>query len=309
MQEYSLEDMELQRKKASYDLFYLYRDVMRSGSFQKAAKDMGNTAAAVGKKMTQLESEIGIQLFESGSSGMVPTAAGLFFYDRLDGVLWNLDSVIQQARNIPGDKDIHLNLGIAETLSGDSYRRVLTCFTAKHPDVALKIAAPHWKEMGRRLIDGRMDAAITYSIGLTDEPRLERKPLIRSKARIYYHEEMPVCHPEEISLDSFRESTFICLETDVAAMNMLRDLPFDPANVIFTENLKTLFVYVNAGIACTILGPTQQLAETYGIRSFVLSDMDYTMGIDLIWEKSNTNPGISLLIDCIDKVYPPIKQG
>ena len=303
-----MEEIELYQKKASYDLFYLYRDVMRSGSFQKAAKDMGSTAAAISKKMTQLENEIGIQLFEPGSSGMVPTAAGLYFYDKLDGVLWNLDSVIQQAKNIPDDKDLHLNLGISETLPGGSYRQLIRCFMENHPDVDLTISAPHWREMGRRLIDGRMDAALTYSIGLTDEPRLARKPLVRSQPRIYFHEEMQIFHPEDLSLDSFRDSTFICLDTDVAAMNMLRDLPYDPSKVIFTENLKTLIVYVNAGIACTILGPAQQLAETEGIRSFVLENMDYSMGIDLMWEKSNANPAISLLIDCIDKVYPPIKK-
>ena len=89
----------MSQNKTSYDFFYLFRDVMRSGSYQKAARDSGCTVSAISQKISQMEKELGIDLFEEGSDGMAPTAAGLFLYDKLDTVLWNLDSIVQQARS------------------------------------------------------------------------------------------------------------------------------------------------------------------------------------------------------------------
>ena len=294
------------KKKTSYDFFYLFRDIMRCGSFQRAARELDCTAASISKKMTQMEKDLGFELFEKDSGGMVPTAAGLFLYDRLDSVLWNIDAIVQEARNIPPESSMKLNIGISETFPGKAYRQLIQTFSKAHPDIAFSLSAPSWREMSRRLIDGKMDIALTYSLGFSGEPRLERKPLVTSGACIYYHEQLPVVNPDAVDIFSFKDCAFVCLDTDVAAMNMLKELPFDPQRVIFVESLKTLFLYVNAGLACTVLGPFQQLMETKGIRSFALTDMEYAMGIDLVWEKSNANPAISMLIDCAEKILPSI---
>ncbi len=297
------------KKKTSYEFLYLFRDIMRCGSFQKAAKEMGCTAASINKKIAQMESELAVTLFESGSGGMVPTAAGLYLYDKLDIVLWNLDALLQQARNIPPENSLKLNLGISDMIAGSFYRQLIQNFTRSHPDVEFLLSAPLPSDMCRKLIDGRMDVALTYSVGLVDEPRLARKPIFRAKPCIYYNKQMFAGNEEAANTESFRDCAFICLNTDVAAMNMLRDLPFEPRKVIFAEDLRSLYLYVNVGLACTVLGPSQQLSETADIAYFELSDVEYTMGIDIVWEKSNANPAVRLLADCAEKVFQPIKNG
>ncbi len=297
------------RKKTSYDFLYLFRDVMRCGSFQKAAREADCTPASISRKIAQMESELGITLFEKGSGGMAPTAAGLYLYDKLDSILWNLDAMLQEARNIPPETSMKLELGITDMISGSFYGQLIRSFTQSYPDVQLVLSAPAWPEMRRRLIDGRMDAALTYSIGFANEPRLIRKPIFRAKPCIYYSRLMPVGDTVQTGLEAFRECAFICLDTDVAAMNMLRDLPFEPRKVLFADSLKSLYLYVNAGLACTVLGPAQQLHETEGIERFELSDAAYTIGIDIVWEKSVSNPAVSLLADCAERVFPPVRKG
>lgn len=290
-------------KKTSYEFLYIFRDVMRYGSFQRAAKEAGCTAASIGKKMAQMEAELDTVLFNPGTGGMVPTAAGLYLYDKLDTVLWNLDAMLQQTKNISSESTMELSLGISDLISGNSYRQLVQKFVESYPDIKLTLSSPPTSDLRRKLIDGRMDVAITYSVGYADEPRLVRKPLFRANPCIYYNVRMPVDASKPLGIESFRDCPFVCLDTDVAAVNMLRDLPFEPRRVIFAENLKALFLYVNAGLACTILGPAQQFNEIVDMRYFVLSDAGYDMGIDLVWEKSNTNPAIRLLVDCAEKIF------
>ncbi len=299
----------MSQKKTSYDSFYLFRDVMRNGSFQKAAVETGQSVASISKKIAQMESELRFSLFEKGSNGMAPTAAGLFLYDKLDSILWNLDSVLQQARTIPAEDSMRMNIGISDTLPSSCYRNLIMLFAKTYPEISITLSSPPWKEMNTRLVDGRMDAAISYSVGLTGDPRLTRKPLTRSKPHLYYSDQILGSRSGDVSLEAFRDCTFICLDTDVAAMNMLRGLPFEPNKVLFADSLKTLFLYVTAGLACTVLGPAQTLKDMEGVCFLELSHMDYNMGIDLIWEKSCSNPALSLLIDCAERTYQPIERG
>ena len=295
--------------KTSYDSLYLFRDIMRCGSYQKAAKKLNCTPASIGKKIAQMESELEVVLFEKGSNGMVPTAAGLFLYDRLDTVLWNLEAMLQQAKNIPSEDSMKLSMGISDSISGRYYRQLIMDFTKNHPDVEFTLSAPSTSELRRKLIDGRMDIALTYSVGLADEPRLNRIPLFRSSPYIYYNTHMSVEDLDAHGVTAFRNCTFICLNTDVAATNVMRALPFEPKNVYFADSLKSLYLYVNAGLACAILGPSQQLSEAADIALFELPNVEYATGIDIIWEKSNSNPAIRLMLDCVEKSFKAINEG
>ena len=295
-------------KQPSYEYLYLFRDVMRCGSFQKLARECDTTPASIGKKIARLESELGVPLFESGSNGMVPTAAGLYLYDRLDPVLWNLDSTIHQAKNIPAENSMKIDIGISEMISGTVYRSFMLTFARTYPDISFSLSTLNYSDMLRRLIEGRTDIAVTFSLGLINEPRLERMPLLRSKPGIYYSNEMDVGSVDELGINAFRESTFVCLNTDVATVDLMRDLPYEPKRIIFAENLKSLMLYVNAGLGCAIFSPYQQLFGTEGISFFELSDANYYLGVDLIWEKSNTNPAVRLLTRCAELSYPTIEQ-
>ena len=290
-------------KKTSYDYLYLFRDIMRCGSYQKAAKEAGCTVASIAKKIAQMETELGFSVFEKDSGGMVPTATGLFLYDKLDSYLWNLDAMLQQAKNIPPEKTMKLTFGISDMIAGKFYRQFIQSFAVNHPGISFSMAALSASELRRKLTDGRVDMALTYSVGLLDEPGLERVPLYRGKPCIYYHKQMPVGDLEKEGIEALRNCTFACLNTDVAALDVLRVLPFEPEKVIFADTLKSIYLYVNAGLACAVMGPTQQMSESSDIVCFEVENADHGRGLDLVWVKSNTNPAIRLMADCAEKVY------
>lgn len=299
--------MIMYQKKTSYDYLYLFRDVMRCGSFQKAAKETGCTTAAISKKIAKMQKDLEITLFESDSEGMVPTAAGLYLYDNLDTVLWNLDATLQRAKNFPSENSMKLNLGIYDMIASSFFRPLIQTFTQMHPDIELVLSAPFMTEMRSRLLDGRMDAAVVYSVGLYDEPSLVRKPILRGKSCVYYHNQLLGSNGDAPSVESFRDCPFVCLNTDLAARDTLQSLPFEPRKVIFADSLKSLYLYVNSGLACTVLGPIQQFQETAGISFLELPDADNTIGMDIVWDQSHTNPAISLLVNCAEKLFPTAK--
>lgn len=292
--------------KTSYDSLYLFRDTMRFGSFQKAAEEHGTTQASIAKQIAKMEEALGMVLFEPAGGGSVPTAAGLFLYDKLDVFLWDLDTIIQKAKNIPSENTMKLMLGISDMVSAGSYRPLLQFFFRNHPQVELTLVSSSPSDMRRKLVEGGLDAGITFSLGFPNDPGLDRKRLFRSAPSIYYHKDMIAARGAEVGVDSFRDCTFICLDSDVASINVIKDLPFEPKRVIFADSLRSLQLYVNAGLACAILSAAQMLHDMADICALPFSGANYTAGADIVWEKSNKNPAIWLLLDCAEKVFPQI---
>lgn len=291
--------------KAGFDSFYIFQSVMRYGSFTGAAAAEGTTTENVAEEINRLESVLDMALFNPGSGGTVPTAGGLFLYDKLDNLLWNLEAILQQAKAIPPEDNMKLVLGISETMASSFYRKLIREFTKNHPTVELVLKS-FWTDLHRSLTEGKFDVALTFSIAYPEGTTLVRQPLTREKPVILYSDKLVPDAPEAVSIDSFCGRPFVCLNTDLAAMDMLKGLPFKPSRVIFTENLKTLQLYVVSGLACTVLSNSQQMAEVEGVHAFENTFVDYTMGTDIVWDRNNRNPAIAILASCAAKVFPPV---
>ena len=288
-----------------FDLYYLFRDVMQQGSFARVAAMTEKTPEAIAESIALLETEIGTRLFAPESGGTIPTAGGIYLYDRLDNLLWDMEAVIQQTRAIPPENSMKLVLGISDMIAGSNYKELVRTFSEKHPNIELVLRSLAWTDVRRALIEGQVDAVISYSVLYQWDPVFRRMELTRTKPCIYYSEQILPQGPENATLDSFRDLPFVCLKTDVAVESMLKDLPFKPDRVIFVENLMTLQLYVVTGLACALQGPSLQIAEHSGICSFPCSHVDYTVGADIVWDRSNRNPAVSLLTDCAEKVFFP----
>ena len=287
---------------------YLFRDVMQYGSFYAAAAATGGTAASLAKGIAKLEAKIGVPLFSPGSGGTTPTAGGLHLYDKLDSLFWNLETLIQQTRSIPEENSLKLVLGISDMIASAGYRDLLQAFAKNYPDVSLILKSLSWTDVRRSLAEGNIDAVLSYSVLYPRDPNLARKELTWSKPCIYYSEELIPVQPENLTIESFRNCPFVYLNSDVAVEDILKDLPFRPASICFVENLKTLQLYVSAGLACAMQGPSLQMAEIEGIRSFRVESVNYTMGADLVWDKSNRNPALPLLVHCAEKLFPALSH-
>lgn len=65
-------------------------------SFVSAAASLYISRQAVSKAISQLETELGVELFVRDPSGAFLTPTGLMFYERIRGILMDLDSLTEQ---------------------------------------------------------------------------------------------------------------------------------------------------------------------------------------------------------------------
>ena len=76
-----------------------FLSVADNRSFVSAAANLYISRQAVSKAISQLEAELGVELFTRDPSGAFLTPTGLLFYERVRGMIGDLDSLAEQIRN------------------------------------------------------------------------------------------------------------------------------------------------------------------------------------------------------------------
>ena len=134
--------------------------VAETGSFRKAACQIGVGQSAISRRVQRLEDVLGVSLFERRPSGVRLTATGRCFALQAKAVLDNLEIAIERARSGAVAATGQLRLGIIASLSRGPLRNLLTTFLAEHQDVELSITEVNRSELLIQLSHRRLDAII-----------------------------------------------------------------------------------------------------------------------------------------------------
>ncbi len=121
-----------------------------TGSFTEAAYAIDLTQSAVSHALSALESELGVTLLKRNRKGVVAlTDAGQKIIPHVRALLAQVEAIEQEARAAHGEAAGKLRLGsMLSIVSPALLARVLTCFRASYPDIAVVLFEGTMREVG-----------------------------------------------------------------------------------------------------------------------------------------------------------------
>lgn len=131
----------------------------RSGSYAKAAQDMGLSPPAVTAQMKQLEADLGLPLFERRDGRLRPTAAGrelVAAYGRVEVALAEAERSIEAIRR-PGEGSVVV--GVVSTAKYFA-PMALAAFRARQPRIELKLVVGNREDIVAGLESLELDLAV-----------------------------------------------------------------------------------------------------------------------------------------------------
>jgi DNA-binding transcriptional LysR family regulator len=114
-------------------------EVARTGSIRKAADHLNVTASAVNRRITDLEQELGAQLFERRPRGVRLTAAGEVFVHYLREQDGGVERMKSQIEDLKGMRRGTVRIAVSQALALDFLPREIADFRARHPLVAFAV--------------------------------------------------------------------------------------------------------------------------------------------------------------------------
>ncbi|QLD50115.1 LysR family transcriptional regulator [Paraburkholderia fungorum] len=134
--------------------------LFEDGSVTRAAKRLNIVQPALSMQVAKLEDELHQQLFERGSHGMTPTAAGRLMYRLFLPIMRDLaharQQLIQRDEIVTGRVSIGLIASISESVLADSLSR----YHEKYPHVEVTVSDGYSATFIDWVAGGQLDAAL-----------------------------------------------------------------------------------------------------------------------------------------------------
>jgi DNA-binding transcriptional LysR family regulator len=138
--------------------------VARSGSIQRAAKELNIAASAINRQILLLEQELGVTLFERVPRGMRLTSAG-------DTVVtlarrWRTDErrAAADLKQLQGVNQGHIRLVAMDSHVNGFLPRVIDTLTREHPRISLEIQIASTDDAIAALLGGSADLAAIFNL-------------------------------------------------------------------------------------------------------------------------------------------------
>ncbi|WP_042395081.1 LysR family transcriptional regulator [Streptacidiphilus carbonis] len=138
-----------------------------AGSMTAAAEQLLIAQSAVSTAVSNLERELGVQLFiRRKGKGLVATSDGERLLLQARDLLSHALDVASEARGGEGGLSGPVRLGCFVTLAPFVLPRLLAAAAERHPRLRVDVLEGEADELDRALRTGRIDFALTYDLGL-----------------------------------------------------------------------------------------------------------------------------------------------
>ena len=129
------------------DSMRAFRQVVESGGYAAAAREMGLTRSTVSKYVSSLEKELKTQLLVRSTRKVRPSEAGLAFYDRCLMLLSDYDDAVSTIALLQNEAQGKLRINAPMSFGTLYLSSVVADFMSLHPSISIELA------LADRLVD------------------------------------------------------------------------------------------------------------------------------------------------------------
>ena len=113
--------------------------VVNSGGFAAAAREMGLSRSAVNKLVINLEDALGVQLLHRTTRRVSPTETGLAFFERCVNILADLEDAEQAVAQLHGEPKGTLRINAPMSFGTIHLASALADFMSQYPDLQVQL--------------------------------------------------------------------------------------------------------------------------------------------------------------------------
>jgi DNA-binding transcriptional LysR family regulator len=234
----------------------VFRAVVASGSVHAAAANLGYTASAVSQQITTLQRETGLVLLARSGRGVEPTAVGLAFADRIDGVLSRLGEVEAFAADLRDGRTGSLSMAYFASVGAAWMPTVARTLLERFPELRLHLELRDDSATGP---GQRPDIQLVVAPpGFTGTRQARAHHLLDDPYLVVVPDAHPLAGASEVELAKLADESWI--DNDFAHGWCRRNLleacqaaGFTPPFRVEAHDYPTAIAFVEAGIGVTVL--------------------------------------------------------
>lgn len=218
----------------------------------RAAEELHIAQPSLSLSISNLEHELGIQLFDRLGRNIRLNKYGEIFLNRVDQMFSELEDGTRELRDFLQNESLNVSLGLNQI---SLCRPLFKKFLNSHPDIQLRQEMGTIAEMQNRLYDGSLDLCISAP-PLTG-PNIECTPLIEGEIFLLVPKSNRFAQRKSIKLNEAENESFVSLKSGFGTSTMTDDLcrkaGFIPKIVFEGDVALEVYELVKEGLGVALL--------------------------------------------------------
>lgn len=157
-----------------------FHEIIRTGSFTRAAVTLGLTQPALTRNMKLMEGRLGFEIMVRSRQGIIPTALGVRVLEEAGAVVLAERRISALTDNLKRGYESELRVGCTPTLSLHALPQPVADFARDNPSIRLDMRQAHSALLAKMLHDGHVDLVIGPPEIAARVPGTEAVPLFSS---------------------------------------------------------------------------------------------------------------------------------
>ena len=282
-------------------------EVAKTLNFTQAAENLFMAQPNLSKHISQMENEIGIQLFVRTKRNVTLTEAGRLLFREFEAASGQIENAIEQARAMERGENGRISIGILEGQDlKDTIHGYFENFSNQNPNVELIPERASFSRLRTGLINGYFDAVITMCFDILDNPAFNHRTLLcKGGGVIAINKDNPLSRKKNLSLYDLRNENFVTISPDESPrgyncfLNECKKNNFVPNIIRTPKSLESMILCVEAGLGITLLDHNTRLEDNTEVCTISIPD-SYIANLVIAWRTDDKRPVIQKLISTME---------
>jgi DNA-binding transcriptional LysR family regulator len=281
--------------------------------FREASRFLHVSQPAISKSLTQLERELGIELFSRSGRSVRLTAQGEVFYKETLLTLKQADHAVAAARRAGRGEFGTLTLAFCGVATYGFLPRLVQQYKEFQPGVQISLREMNPPRQEVALLEGQIDAGITR---LPFPKKLASELEVRSILREPLVVAVSAAHPfagRKLRMDQLSAEPFILLQrvgapaVYDAILGMCQKARFAPRIASEADLMHTVFTLVAAGQGIALVPACVMNLCPPGVRFLRLQKDEYTADLVLAWRKDSQSSTLQTFVTLLERETKAIR--
>jgi len=263
-------------------------------SISGAARSVSISQSAVTESIKELESQLGVALFERQARGLEITHEGHRFLRHANAILAEVSSATRSIGSEPRRIAGRLNLGVTPLTAGYVLSEVLSRYRRVNPDVRVSAQEDSGEYLEHLLIGGELDVAVMVTSHLRHRQALHAQILDVSPFRLWLPSGHRLAAQPSISLMDVAQEELIVLDIDEMedeAVKLLAAFGQRPRITFRTRSVEAVRSLVATGAGVALL--PQLVYRPWSLEGARLESRDVfsslpAVQIGVVWRRGST---------------------
>ena len=280
--------------------------VVEEQSFTKAAEKLFIAQPPLSRQIQNLESELGISLFERGSRPLKTTEAGQFFYQHAVKLLSNAEEVKTMTKRI-GLIEKTVTMGFVGSLLYGLLPKIVYMFRRQQPRLKIELVEMSTKDQIQALKEGRID--VGFGRLKISDPAVRRVLLREEPLMLAVHTSHSLADSKGTYFADIEDENLFLYPShpkpnfSTQVRNLFSEHGLDPKNLKEVREIQLALGLVAAGEGMCIVPESAKTIQLPNLKYIPLLDSSAKSPIFMAIRCMDESEDIHSLFDCIYQVY------